>query len=90
MTSSAARDRTLVQIRVVLNTLWDPIGVTHDVDDEYDRYARRVHKRLLQGADDRKISDYLLKLETSSMGLPGSSEESRMRVVEALRDALDQ
>lgn len=55
------------------------------VDDEYDSYIGKIYALIRDGADDRKLSSHLLKLETSSMGLRGSSDEYRRRVVGALR-----
>jgi hypothetical protein len=73
------------KIRPVLNSVWDPIGVADMVDDEYDWYIGAIYVLIRDGADDRKISDHLLKLETTSMGLRGTSAERRHQVVAALR-----
>lgn len=73
------------KIRLVLNSVWDPIGVADDVDDEYDSYIGTIYALIRDGADDRRISDHLLKLETTSMGVHETSAEHRQQVILALR-----
>ncbi len=73
------------KIRPVLNAVWDPIGVGDMVDDEYDSYIGAIYVLMRDGADDRTISEHLLELETTSMGLHGTSTERRQQVVSALR-----
>lgn len=86
MSKSARTWREIQEkIRPVLNSVWDPIGVADMIDEEYDSYIGAIYVLIRDGADDRKISDHLLKLETTSMGLPGTSAERRQQVVSALR-----
>lgn len=65
--------------------VWDPIGVADMVDDEYDSYIGAIYVLIRDGTDDRRISEHLFKLETTSMGLQGTSTERRQQVVSALR-----
>jgi hypothetical protein len=48
------------EIRSVLNTDWDPIGVVGDgINDEYDMYIGRIYSLLLSGASEQAIAEHL-------------------------------
>jgi hypothetical protein len=59
------------QIRAVLNSDWDPIGVGDIVDYEYDMYIGRIYSLLAKDAAEQAICDHLLWIELERMGLTG-------------------
>lgn len=74
------------QIREVLNSDRDPIGVADIVDDEYDMYIGHIHSLLIKGAREQEIAEYLLWVELERMGLTGTPMDQRLRVAKNLRD----
>lgn len=58
-------------IRRVLLTEWDPIGIRDEplAQDEYDAYARRIATMLSSGASVSELMDYLTNAEKEMMGL---------------------
>ena len=58
----------------VLHYIWDPIGVAGapGARDEYDSYLSQVFKLLRDGAQGEEIADYLVRVETESMGMATS------------------
>ena len=74
------------QIRTVLNSDWDPIGVADAVDDEYDAYTGHIYSLLAKPASDDDIAEYLLRVEVEQMGLTGTPINQRLSVVKNLRD----
>ena len=60
-----------VEIRRILMSTWDPIGVRDEPQaaDEYDRYIGDVCDLLKRGEAHRDIYEYLLWVETERMGL---------------------
>lgn len=59
------------EIRRVLMSKWDPIGVNDipEAADEYDSYIGDVFDLLRRNATDDEISEYLIWVETERMGL---------------------
>ena len=57
------------RIRSVLNTEWDPIGVSRFVADEYDGYIGGIVSMLRAGASHGAIAEHLLRIEIDAMGL---------------------
>jgi hypothetical protein len=57
------------RIREVLNTEWDPIGVSDFVADEYDGYIGGIMSMLRAGASQGAIAEHLLRIEVDAMGL---------------------
>jgi hypothetical protein len=57
------------QIRSVLNTDWDPIGVSDNVADEYDGYIERIYSLLASDVSEPAIAEHLLSIEVEEMGL---------------------
>jgi hypothetical protein len=55
----------------VLQYIWDPIGVAGcpGARDEYETYLPMVFKLLIAGETEEKITDYLVSIETESMGM---------------------
>lgn len=55
---------------------WDPIGVndTSIANDEYDGYAARICRYILEGADEHALISHLRKLRISSLGLEPDDE----------------
>ena len=53
---------------------WDPIGVSDSPEarDEYYGYLPTIFKLAMEGADEYKISKYLLEFERSGMGMSGN------------------
>lgn len=62
------------QIRELVRTKWDPIGVgqTPGAEDEYDAYVPEIYSLLLNRASSEELFSYLWQLETEHMGLPGN------------------
>lgn len=73
------------QIRAVLNTEWDPIGVAHPVDDEYDGYIAGIHSLLGQGASVETLAGHLKSIEVERMELRGSRKEKLLAVATSLQ-----
>jgi hypothetical protein len=76
------------QIRSVLNTDWDPIGVVGDgINDEYDMYIGRIYSLLASGASEQAIAEHLLSIELERMGLglTGTSMNQVLKVAAKLR-----
>jgi hypothetical protein len=73
------------QIRNVLNSDWDPIGVADIVDDEYDMYIGHIHSLLMKDASEEDIAEYLLWVELERMELIGTPMDQRRRVATNLR-----
>ena len=71
---------------MVLLRDWDPIGVSDipEAQGEYDSYVGQVYRLLASEATARQIAEHLLRIETVSMGLGGSTVESLIPVAERL------
>jgi hypothetical protein len=69
-----------VQIRHVLMSKWDPIGVADEpcAADEYDMYIGDVFELLRGAATDAEIAKYLRWVETERMGLTDESGNALM------------
>ena len=78
--------RIRVEIRRVLITVWDPIGVRGEpnAQDEYDSYLGNVLALLTSGASDDQINEHLLRIVTERMELPAKKEDMQS-TVSALR-----
>jgi len=74
------------EIRRVLMTVWDPIGVKDEpnAQDEYDSYLGGVFGLLTGGASDDRISEHLWRIVTERMELPVKKEDMQS-TVSALR-----
>lgn len=57
-------DGSRAQIRKVLMSDWDPIGVAGipEAADEYDSYIPKIHQLLVAGASISEIQDYLFEV----------------------------
>ena len=84
-TDKEAGRRWRRRIREVLNTEWDPIGVSELSPDEYDGYTGQVAAMLRAGASDEELSDYLHWAETVHMGMPGDADRLR-KIVASIRN----
>jgi len=73
------------QIRAVLNSDWDPIGVADTVDDEYDMYIGHIYSLLATNTHEQAIADYLLWVELERMGMTGTPMNQLLQVVARLR-----
>jgi len=75
-------------IRRVLLTVWDPIGVKDapEAQDEYDGYLGDVFALLTEGKSDDAIVDYLLRVVNESMGLGSATGEDMLPTLRALRE----
>ena len=75
----------------ILTYLWDPIGLAGNphTRDEYRSYLPQVFRLLQDSASEDDMTDYLYMLETSDMGLGGttSSKENALRIAGLLLDA---
>jgi hypothetical protein len=74
------------QIRSVLNTDWDPIGVADIVDDEYDTYIGRIYSILARGESEQAIAEHLLSIEIERMELGGTPMTQLLNVATKLRN----
>ena len=74
------------EIRRVLMTAWDPIGVRDEpnAQDEYDSYLGGVFDLLTGGASDDRISAHLWRIVTERMELPAKKGDMQSTVL-ALR-----
>jgi hypothetical protein len=63
------------EIRRILNSDWDPIGVAHIVRDEYDGYIGGIHSLLRAGASAEVVSQHLLQIECDRMGYDHESAD---------------
>jgi hypothetical protein len=73
------------QIRAVLNSDWDPIGVAEKLDDEYDMYIGHIFSLLATDAAEQAIADHLLWIELERMGLTGTPMNQLLKVAANLR-----
>jgi hypothetical protein len=73
------------QIRAVLNSDWDPIGVAGIVDDEYDMYIGHIYSLLATNTAEHAIAKHLLGIEIDRMGLTGTPMNELLRVAANLR-----
>jgi hypothetical protein len=73
------------EIRSVLNTDWDPIGVVGDgINDEYDGYIGRIYSLLMSGASEQAIAGHLRSIEVDHMGLAGTSMDELLKAATKL------
>ena len=72
------------QIRDILNSEWDPLGIAQDVTDEYDTYVGKLTAILREAASDDDLPRYLRWAETEHMGLRGD-EAQLHRVIASIR-----
>ena len=79
---------TLCMVQIVLRWAWDPIGVSHIVPDEYDRYAGPVLELLNRAAPDLEVAAYLTKVEGEWMGLTPKPERNE-EIASMLRELRD-
>jgi hypothetical protein len=65
--------------RIFLND-WDPIGVrgVAQAQDEYDQYVMPVARMIVAGESVMVLSNYLLGIETTAMGLAGNPDRTRI------------
>ena len=73
------------RIRAVLNAEWDPIGVSHHVDDEYDGYIDGIHSLLAQGASAETLAGHLKWIEVARMEQRGTRNEKLLAVARSLQ-----
>jgi len=68
----------------VLTYVWDPIGIKEIPEgrDEYRGYLPQVFKRVLDATEPGSIAEYLLAVESESMGLSlnGRSRKEALRI----------
>jgi hypothetical protein len=64
-----------LQIRAVLMSTWDPIGVNDipEAADEYDSYIGGAYELLERGASEESIRAYLRNIEIDAMGMVNGS-----------------
>jgi hypothetical protein len=73
------------QIRAVLNSDWNPIGVADIVDDEYDMYIGQIYSLLAIDSAEQTIADHLLRIEIERMELTGTAMNQLVQVAANLR-----
>jgi hypothetical protein len=94
-TKLAPKDMALyTAVDEVLHYIWDPIGVrnTPQARDEYYSYLPRVFRLLREGRSAASIADYLGKITTESMGLPGDAKNDleAARVLISWKEAVEE
>ncbi len=68
----------------MLNRQWDPIGIYPDREDEYDTYAMRATRLLLQNADAARVAALLTDAARRSMGFEDANEPQVIPIAEQL------
>ncbi|MFD2261790.1 hypothetical protein ACFSM5_02755 [Lacibacterium aquatile] len=92
MASMTSTERSLTEVRDIVWTHWDPIGLRNAeggwAADEYDEYLLQVLTMLRQGADQKAAADYLIQVESVHMGLGKNATASARatKTVSALRN----
>ena len=81
----------------VLTYVWDPIAVREvpEARDEYRAYLPQVFKLVLNAEDSDEIADYLIEIESASMGYSATEATSAgaVKIAELLiehRDWIEQ
>jgi hypothetical protein len=71
--------KPLHDIRAVLLSSWDPIGIRDEPEaqDEYDDYVPAVLGLLSEGVEVDVIAEHLTRIETDRMCLPPNPERAR-------------
>lgn len=69
---------SLVDLRNLVMSEWDPIGVKGipEAADEYDAYLSEMRQLVMSGASAQMLFEYLWKIETQRMGLTGDRENT--------------
>jgi hypothetical protein len=77
-------------IRTVLMTQWDPIGVKDEpmAADEYDMYIGGIYGLLTRSASASAISDHLREIEIKRMGYSEEQVPQHLDVAAALKQIL--
>ena len=72
----------------ILHYMWDPIGVSGvaQARDEYHGYLPQIFKRVLNECKKEEIAEYLIEVETKSMGLTANKERA-LEIAGVLIDA---
>jgi hypothetical protein len=88
MIAKSESRRIRSEIRRVLLTVWDPIGVKDapNAQDEYDSYVFPVFELVTQAKSDEAIVKYLLEIVNDSMGLGSAKESDMLPTLRALRE----
>ena len=82
----------LSRLRAIGWGKWDPIGVGGPdyswPADEYDTYLLNAAGQLWNGRTDEEVADYLVQIETESMGLEAVSgiRSRALEVTKSIRD----
>ncbi|MEM7722334.1 MAG: hypothetical protein AAF376_08165 [Pseudomonadota bacterium] len=87
---SASFKSFLAQLRDIGWSEWDPIGLSSDKEDcidEYDSYLLVAAGKLANGADERRVADYLINVEEGHMGLGKSALADNRALVTTRRIA---
>ena len=79
----------LAKLRDIGWSKWDPIGLREkraqaDIEDEYDRYLLRAASLLLNGAEDSRVTDYLVGV-AKGMGLSTINSAAATETVREIR-----
>ena len=80
--------RIRVDIRPVLMSVWNPIGIKDEpnAQDEYDSYLGGVYELLITGASEKRIAERLWWIVAERMGLSAARKADMTDTVKALRD----
>lgn len=79
------------EIRHVLLTIWDPIGIEDEpnAQDEYDSYISGIMSLLAKRASPGEITGHLLQIANDLMGLNATAQDVQPTVSALLRISLD-
>lgn len=85
--------RYVAAIRALLLSEWDPIGVGDipEAQDEYDSYARDLARLVAERRPAPELFEYLRRVETRTMELPGNRQRSEQvaQMLARLADEID-
>ncbi|MFY0604442.1 MAG: hypothetical protein JXQ93_10855 [Flavobacteriaceae bacterium] len=63
------KDLIYKAINEILLKEWDPIGLNSFPKDEYSGYVPTIYKKMKNGTNLKGLSDLLLKIESTSLGV---------------------
>lgn len=77
----------------MLTYVWDPVGVREvpQARDEYRSYLPQVFRRVLEAKEPGSIADYLITVESESMGFTpnNASRDEALRIAKLLIEHRD-
>ena len=77
-------DAVVNEIRSVLSTDWNPLGIAQ-FDDEYEQYIIGIFFLLESDTSEQAIAEHLLSIEHQTMNLEGTQMDQLLKVAAKLR-----